>query len=50
LVNTDLLYGRRKISDLRSALPDLEHVLSSAIRMIHRRQAHITFATDGRGE
>jgi acetyl-CoA synthetase len=27
LVTTDLLYGRRKISDLRSALPHLEHVL-----------------------
>jgi acetyl-CoA synthetase len=27
LVTTDLLYGRRKISDLRSALSDLEHVL-----------------------
>ncbi len=27
LVTTDLLYGRRKISELRSALPHLEHVL-----------------------
>jgi len=27
LVTTNLLYGRRKISDLWSALPDLEHVL-----------------------
>jgi len=27
LVTTDLLYGRRKISELRSALPHLEHAL-----------------------
>jgi len=27
LVTTDLLYGRRKISELRAALPHLEHVL-----------------------
>jgi len=27
LVTTDLLYGRRKISELRSALPHLEHVV-----------------------